>query len=83
MKKERMNDRDVMAHLRAHGVLDLREVRLATVEDDGEVSVLLRDWAEPVKRADVDKAAADQRRKDTAGEDEPPAAARTDDARYL
>lgn len=62
MKKERMNVRDVMAHLRLHGIRDLREVRLAAVEDDGEISVLLQEWAETAKRADVDREAARQRK---------------------
>ena len=62
MRKERMNVRDVMAHLRLRGIRDLREVRLAAVEDDGEVSVQLEEWAEPAKRADVDREAARQRK---------------------
>ena len=62
MRKERMNVRDVMAHLRLRGIRDLREVRLAAVEDDGEISVLLQEWAEPAKRADVDRDAARQRK---------------------
>lgn len=71
MRKERMNARDVMAHLREHGVRDIREVRLAAVEDDGSVSVLLQDWAQPASRADVDPMAARRRAKSIAeGEDE-------------
>jgi len=62
MKKERLNVRDVMAHLRLRGVRDVREVRLAAVEDDGEISVLLKDWAEPARRADVDREAGRERK---------------------
>ena len=58
MRKERLNPRDVMAHLRQKGVADIRDVRLATVEDDGIVSVLLQDWAQPARRADVDRSVA-------------------------
>jgi uncharacterized membrane protein YcaP (DUF421 family) len=83
MKKERMNVRDVMAHLREESIRDIREVHLATVEDDGAVSVVLREWAEPAKRADVDREAAEARRADTEGKDTPPAAFRTDAPRYL
>jgi len=83
MKKERMNVKDVMAHLRERSIRDLREVRLATVEDDGAVSVLLRDWAEPARRADVDRAAADARQADINGEDEPPPSLRTDAPQHL
>lgn len=40
MRSERMNERDVMAHLRAEGIHDMRDVHLAIVELDGSVSVL-------------------------------------------
>jgi uncharacterized membrane protein YcaP (DUF421 family) len=83
MKRERMNARDVMAHLRESGVQDLREVHLATVEDDGRVSVMLREWAMPATRADVDAAAAKARTHDTRGREAPGAAERTDAPRYL
>lgn len=33
MRKERMNGKDVVAHLREQGIQDLREVKLALVED--------------------------------------------------
>jgi uncharacterized membrane protein YcaP (DUF421 family) len=61
MRAERLNMDEVMAMLRLQGVQDLREVRLATVEPDGELSVLRYDWAEPAARADVDPAAARER----------------------
>lgn len=83
MKKERMNARDVMAHLRLQGIRDVREVHLATVEDDGEVSVLRRKWAEPVTLADVDGSAADNRRADTEGQADPSPSERTDAPRYM
>ena len=50
-----------MGHLRGQGVNDLREVRLAVVEDDGSVSVMRRSWAEPVMKADIDSHSAAQR----------------------
>ena len=40
MRSERMNGKDVVAHLRSQGIRDLREVELALVEDDGSISVL-------------------------------------------
>jgi uncharacterized membrane protein YcaP (DUF421 family) len=57
MRKERMNEKDVMAELRIRGVSELAEVRLAVVENDGQVSVAFEDWAEPARRADVGAAA--------------------------
>lgn len=83
MRKERMNERDVMAHLREAGVRDIREVRLAVVEDDGAISVLRHEWAEPACVADVDQEAARAREADTKGKREPAPADRTDSPRYL
>jgi uncharacterized membrane protein YcaP (DUF421 family) len=83
MKQERMNARDVMAHLREAGIIDIREVHLATVEDDGTVSVVLREWAQPAKRADVDQTAAKEKKTDLDGREEPTAAERTDAPRYM
>jgi uncharacterized membrane protein YcaP (DUF421 family) len=53
MRKERMNEKDVMAELRLRGVTDLHEVRLAAVENDGELSVIREDWAEPLQKGDL------------------------------
>src|SRR5688572_1643144 len=53
MRRERMNEKDVLAHLRSEGIHDMREVHLAVVELDGSVSVLKHDWAEPAQKADV------------------------------
>ena len=83
MRAERMNGKDVIAHLREQGIHDLREVHLAVVEDDGAVSVLRRSWAEPAKRADVDKEAARSKREDTDGKEEPTGAERTDARQWL
>jgi uncharacterized membrane protein YcaP (DUF421 family) len=83
MRAERMNGKDVIAHLREQGIRDLREVQLAVVEDDGAVSVLRRPWAEPAQRADVDKDAARQKREDTDGKEEPTGAERTDARQWL
>jgi uncharacterized membrane protein YcaP (DUF421 family) len=83
MRKERMNERDVVAHLRKEGIQDLREVKLAVVEDDGSVSVLRRPWAEPLTRGDYDMAAAVDRQRDTDGRVEPIGPERTDAAVWL
>jgi uncharacterized membrane protein YcaP (DUF421 family) len=83
MRAERMNGKDVIAHLREQGIHDVREVHLAVVEDDGGVSVLRRSWAEPAKLADVDKDAAREKREDTDGKEEPTGAERTDARQWL
>ena len=77
MRKERMNESDVLAELRACGVEDLREVRLAFVENDGQVSIIKHDWARTIQKADLGGEWADQKKADTGGEDEPPPEART------
>jgi uncharacterized membrane protein YcaP (DUF421 family) len=83
MRKERMNGRDVIAHLRGQGVKDIRDVKLAVVEDDGSVSVLRRPWAEPVTRADFDVGAAVERERDTDGRVQPVGTERTDATAWL
>jgi uncharacterized membrane protein YcaP (DUF421 family) len=67
MRAERLNEKDVMSALRLQGVDDVREVKLAMVENDGEISVLRRDWAEPLQKADLRAEAARERRADTGG----------------
>jgi uncharacterized membrane protein YcaP (DUF421 family) len=83
MRAERMNEKDVMAHLREAGIHDMREVHLAVVELDGAVSILKHPWADPAQKADV---LEDERRErqETVGEaDNPPPSLRTDSARAL
>jgi uncharacterized membrane protein YcaP (DUF421 family) len=83
MRTERMNAKDVMAHVRSQGIQDIREVRLALVEADGSVSVLRHGWAEPATKADVDTEAAAKRQSRTGGQPEPPADYRTDARQWL
>jgi uncharacterized membrane protein YcaP (DUF421 family) len=83
LRKELMNEKDVMAALRLQGIRDMREVKLACLEVDGLVSVLKHHWAEPVQKSDIDDQAR-KKRKETAGaEDEPPHNKRTDTAEAL
>ena len=83
MKRERMNAKEVMGHLRSQGVQDVREVKLALVEDDGSVSVVRKGWAEPARRVDIDDDAAAERRADIGEQKEPSPDERTDAARWL
>jgi uncharacterized membrane protein YcaP (DUF421 family) len=61
MRRERMSEEDVMAQLRLHGIDVLREVKLATVENDGQVSVIHQQWAAPLQKADLGGEAARQK----------------------
>jgi uncharacterized membrane protein YcaP (DUF421 family) len=53
LRKERMSEQELHAELRLAGIEDLREVKLAQVESDGQVSVIREDWAEPLRKADL------------------------------
>ena len=61
MRVERMNENDVRAELRLNGVDGIEEVRLATVETDGHVSVLRQDWAKTLQKGDLDPEAPRKR----------------------
>jgi len=81
MRRERMNEKDVLAALRVQGVKDMRAVEYAIVEHGGSVSVLMYEWAQPVVKADVDKEMA--RARDHAIGDPPPLPVQTDSPRAL
>jgi len=83
MRDERMNEKDVLASLRRHGVRDMREVRLAIVEHDGTVSVMPHPWAERVLKADIDDEMAKAREQAFGGRDEPPTEKCSDSPRAL
>jgi uncharacterized membrane protein YcaP (DUF421 family) len=83
MKAERLNEADLVAMLRLQGIRDRREVALAVLETDGELSVLEEEWAEPARKSDVDQEAARERDEAVDGNEEPPASMRTDTPRAL
>ena len=53
LAKERMNPDEVYAEMRLLGVDDISEVKKATLEPNGQMSVLYEDWAKPVQKQDV------------------------------
>jgi uncharacterized membrane protein YcaP (DUF421 family) len=70
MRKEMINEQEVMASLRLQGVSDMREVKLALMEVDGIVSVIKEDWAEPLQKRDVlgekaEEVSGEEKRTDT------------------
>ncbi len=83
MRRERMNERDVLGALRMQGIRDMREVEYAVVEHDGTVSVVPYDWAQPALKADIDEEMAKARDAALKGRDEPPASKRTDSPQAL
>ena len=56
----------------------MREVKLATVETDGRVSVLKQDWAEELQKGEVTPEMKQQRQADTGGQEKPPPDKQTD-----
>jgi uncharacterized membrane protein YcaP (DUF421 family) len=78
MRSERMNETDVLGHLRGCGIYDMREVHLAIVENDGSVSVLKQPWALEAQKADVVKDDDEARQRMVGDQDTPPQEKRTD-----
>jgi uncharacterized membrane protein YcaP (DUF421 family) len=83
MRRERMNEKDVLAALRMQGIRDMREVEYAVVEHDGTVSAVPYDWAQQVIKADVDEEMSAARDQVLGDRDEPPASKRTDSPEAL
>ena len=53
LAKERLNKDELLSELRMMGVDDVKEVKQATLEPNGKISVLQEDWAKPVQRQDL------------------------------
>lgn len=83
MRTERMNEPEVMAHLREEGIHDIRDVHLAIVETDGIVSVLKREWAEAPKKADLLKDEHRERKQNIGDDKTVPSDKRTDSKKAL
>ena len=50
---ERLNEDELFSELRMVGVDNVKEVKQATLEPNGTISVLLEEWAKPVQRQDL------------------------------
>jgi uncharacterized membrane protein YcaP (DUF421 family) len=53
MRHERMNDAELWTLLRLQQIEDLRDVKEATLEPDGQLSVIKTDAARELTRADM------------------------------
>lgn len=53
LAKERLNEEELFSELRIMGVDDVKEVKQATLEPNGQLSVLQEEWAKPVQRQDL------------------------------
>jgi uncharacterized membrane protein YcaP (DUF421 family) len=83
MRKERVNEQEVMALLREQSIDDIREVKLATLEVSGHLTVIKEDWAEPVQRGDLGGPESKQKQADTDGQEQPPLEKQTYSPRAL
>jgi uncharacterized membrane protein YcaP (DUF421 family) len=83
MRRERMNEEDVLAQLRLQGIDVLREVKLAIVENGGQVSVICQSWAAPLQKADLGGEAARQKDAATGSQEKSPAQRYTDWSKAL
>jgi uncharacterized membrane protein YcaP (DUF421 family) len=73
MRAEAMNEQEVLAALRLNGISDLREVKSAIMEVDGQMSVIREPWAEPATKGDVRGEAASEIPRDAKRIDTPEA----------
>lgn len=53
MARERLTEDELWSGLREQGVENLKEVKRATIEPSGAISVLLEDWAKPLQKSDL------------------------------
>lgn len=63
LAKERLNEEELFSELRMAGVDNLEEVKQATLEPNGSISVLLEEWAKPVQHQDLTKLQPKPKRK--------------------
>lgn len=49
LAKERLNEEELLSELRMASVDNVEEVKQATLEPNGSISVLLEDWAKPLQ----------------------------------
>jgi uncharacterized membrane protein YcaP (DUF421 family) len=54
LAKERLNEDELLSELRLMGIDEVKEVKQATLEPNGKVSVLQEEWAKPVQRQDLE-----------------------------
>jgi uncharacterized membrane protein YcaP (DUF421 family) len=62
LAKERLNEDELFSELRMMGVEDVKEVKQATLEPNGTISVLLEEWAKPVQRQDLSEPKTSKRK---------------------
>ena len=56
LAKERLNESELLSELRLKNVDDLKEVKTASLEPSGKISVILEEWAKPLEKGDLPEA---------------------------
>ena len=80
---ERINEEDALSFLRLHGIDDIREVKIASVEPSGQISIVKQEWAETIQKGDLPGKEADEKKRAIGGSEEPPASKDTLSAEAL
>jgi uncharacterized membrane protein YcaP (DUF421 family) len=57
LAKERLSEGELFSQIRLQGEDKLDEIKIATLEPSGHISVVKYDWAKPVQKSDLPKAA--------------------------
>jgi uncharacterized membrane protein YcaP (DUF421 family) len=55
LAKERIAEEELLAELRLMGIDELTEIKRATLEPNGAISVIKEDWAKPVQKYDLNE----------------------------
>lgn len=58
LAKERLNEEELYSGLRLMEIDDIKEVKQATLEPNGEISVLKEDWAKTIQKQDLSESKA-------------------------
>jgi uncharacterized membrane protein YcaP (DUF421 family) len=53
LARERLSEAELWSQLRLQSIDDVRQVKLATLESSGHVSVLKEEWAKPLEKGDL------------------------------
>jgi uncharacterized membrane protein YcaP (DUF421 family) len=53
LAKERLHEEELYSSLRINGIDDIKEVKEATLEPKGQISVLKEEWAVPIQKKDL------------------------------
>lgn len=53
LARERLSKEELEAQLRLNEIDDIKEVKKAMLESDGEISFILEEWAKPLQKGDI------------------------------